>query len=92
MKSLPLWSLALVLAVGNLLGCSGISRKSSNALGGNLAGPGITESRQPKPSPCIKRDNASARSIKRLRKTKDASVGRDQQKNLQAKAENQTHI
>lgn len=92
MKSLTLRWLALVLTVGTLLGCSRISRKSSDASDGILAGREIAESRQPKPSSCIKRDNGSAKSTKPLRKTKGASSGRDQQKELQAKTESQSHI
>jgi hypothetical protein len=92
MKSLPLWSLTLVLTVGNITGCSRTSGKSSDAAGVNLASREVAENRLPKPSPCVKWDDESTRSIKPLRKTKGASVGRYQHKSLQAKAENPTHI
>jgi hypothetical protein len=64
MKSLKLWSLVVPLAIGNLMGCSRVSPKSLDASDGILAGQEIAESHPevpPKPSPCIKWDNAPRR-------------------------------
>lgn len=90
MKSLSLWSLALVLTAGNLVGCSRTARKSSHVSAGLVGGREIAESRQAKPSPCIKWQSGSARSTQPLRKANGAALARDQ-KNLQAKAENRSH-
>ena len=95
MKSLKLWSLVVGLAVGNLIGCSRVPTKSLDSSDGILAGQEIAESLPevpPKPSPCIKWDNASGRLSKPRRKAESATVSRDLQHRLQAKNENQPHI
>jgi hypothetical protein len=99
MKRLKLCSLVVVLAVGNLIGCSRASTKSPHASGGIGAGRGVAEGRQEvalgttqlKPSPCIKRDKGSGRLSKPLRKAKDSIVSKDPERKLQAKNENQLH-
>jgi hypothetical protein len=99
MKRLKLWSLVVVLAVGDLMGCSRASTKPPNASDGIRAGRGIAEGRQEvasgttqlKPSACIKRDKGSGRLSKPLRKAKDAIVSKDPERKLQAKNENQPH-
>jgi hypothetical protein len=90
MKSLSLWSVVLVLTAGNLIGCSRTSRKTSDASAGLLAARGAAESRQAKPSPCIKWDSGSARSIKPRRKANGAAIARGQQY-PPANAENRSH-
>lgn len=90
MKNLSLWSLAMILTAGNLIGCSRTSRKSPDASAGLVAGREIAESRQAKPSPCIKWESGSAKSTKPLRKANGAAVAREQKK-FQAKAENRSH-
>jgi hypothetical protein len=100
MKRFNLWSLVVVLAVGNLLGCSRPSTKPPHASDGIRAGRGVAEGRrgvaprttQLKPWACIKRDKGSGRLSKPLRKAKDAIVSKDQERKLQAKNENQPHV
>jgi hypothetical protein len=74
-----LWSLTLILASASLVGCS---RHSKDVSSGALASRETAESRQDlaKPSPCIRWDSESARSIKPPRKAKGSAVVKDPQK------------
>lgn len=100
MKRFKLWSLVVVLAVGNLLGCSRASTKPPHASDGIRAGRGVAEGRpevapgttQLKPSACIKRNKGSGRLSKPVRKAKDAIVSKDPEREVQAKNENQPHV
>jgi hypothetical protein len=79
MNNQTVWSLALVLASGSLMGCS----RTARTLAGDTAGDReIAQSRQDalKPSPCIKWDGGSARSTKPLRKNRGTPVGKNPQK------------
>ena len=103
MKRLKLWSLVVVLAVGELMGCSRASTKPPNASDGIRAGRAVAEGRpevapgttQLKPSACIKRDKSSGRLSKPPRKAaKGTAVPQrvlDREKRLQAQNENQLH-
>jgi hypothetical protein len=89
-----LWTLIALLAAGTLMGCSRISTKSLNASDGILSDRQLAESRQeapPKPSPCVRWDNAAGRFSKPGRKAKDATVSKDSRPRLQAKND-QPHI
>lgn len=73
MNKSTLLSLALISASASLLGCS---RTSRNVSAGIMANREIAQNRPeiPKPSPCIRWDDGSARFTKPLRK--GTSVGK----------------
>ena len=77
-----LWSFVLLLAFGSFLGCSRTSRISSDVSGSSLADREAAQNRKDllKPSPCIKWENGSARSMKPPRKAKGVPVAKDVQK------------
>jgi hypothetical protein len=79
MNKQAVWSLALILTSGSLIGCTRTARKVAVEIAG---GREIAQSRQDllKPSPCIKWDDASARSTRPPKKIRGASVGKNPQK------------